>query len=153
MEGQKTFAAGEVIFVEGEPGDFIYIVGSGEVLLLKEEGGKVSPFSKVEAKGFFGELSSFTKRSVRSLSAVALRETIVYQISIDDIKKAMNICPEWVSEIMQLLSERLKSSTEVIKEHRIVSDSMEQLSARHTQNLLTYQEEIKKYRQENGLNL
>lgn len=153
MQGEQKLEAGEVVFVEGGPGDFFYIVDQGEVVLLKEEGKRVSPLSIVSAGGFFGELSVFTKQSARSLSAVATEETIVYKIAAEDVTKVLNVCPDWVEEIMQVISGRLKTSTEVMKEHRIISDEMENYMASKPQELLMYQEQIQRYRRENGLKL
>lgn len=153
MEGQCNLEAGEVVFVEGEPTDFLYIIESGEVLLLKEEGKRVSPLSKVGAGGFFGELSVFSKRAARNLSAVATEKTSVYKVAVEDIGKVLKVCPDWVAEIMQILSDRLKASTEVMKEHRITSDEMESYAASRSQDLLMYQEQIERYRREHGLKL
>jgi CRP-like cAMP-binding protein len=151
MGERLELEAGEVIFVEGEPGEFLYIIQEGEVLLLKEEGKRVSPLTKVEAVGFVGELSAFANRGVRNLSAVTTKKTSVYKIAGSDIKKVLKTCTDWVPEIMQILSDRLKASTEVMKEHRITSDEMENYAQTHTKELMQYQEQIKSYRQKNGL--
>ena len=151
MEERLEFEAGEVIFVEGEPGDFLYIIQEGEVLLLKEEGKRVSPLTKIEAVGFVGELSTFAKRGVRNLSAVTTKKTTVFKVASSDINKVLKTCTDWVPEIMQIISDRLKVSTDLMKEHRIISDDMENYAQTHTKDLLEYQEQIKSYRQKNGL--
>lgn len=151
MEAKKAFEAGEILFVEGEPGDQIYIIESGEVLLLKEESGRCSALARVSSGGFVGELCAFSDRAVRNLSAVAIEDTITYCVKANDTHKVLDVCPGWVSEIMEILSSRLKASTEIMKEHRICAEDVEKFSEKFPEKILSYQDKIESYRLENGL--
>ena len=75
---QKHFKAGEVLFREGDPGDFIVIIGSGSVSVSKstEFPGKNVILAKNGKGSFIGELSTVDEHP-RSATVTAMEETDV----------------------------------------------------------------------------
>lgn len=118
------YAKGHVIFAEGEPSSYLYIVISGEVRIFKEDKNRVIPISVVREKDFIGELSMFSDEK-RSASAVATKDTQLMLIKKSDIRKVLKMCPDWVTEIMNTLSERLRGTIDILREHRIEDDLSE----------------------------
>jgi CRP/FNR family cyclic AMP-dependent transcriptional regulator len=146
-----NFKKGQVIFAEGEASSYLYIVVSGEVRIFKEQSGKLMPITVVGPRDFIGELSMFNEES-RSATAIATKDSTLMIIKKTDIRKVLRSCPEWVSDIMITISDRLRSTVEVLREHRIVDDlnpgENEQVSA---QDLKAFQSSVASYRSRRGL--
>jgi len=146
-----TFKKGQVIFAQGEASSFLYIVVSGEVRIFKDDKNKLIPISVVGPKDFIGELSMFNDEP-RSATAVATQETTLMIIKKTDIRKVLRSCPDWVSNIMITISDRLRSTVEVLREHRIVDDLHPgSTSMPNDQELATFQKNVAAYRSRRGL--
>ena len=114
---------GAVLFHEGEASSFMYIISKGKVGILKESDGRVTPLAIVREKNFIGEMSLFNDE-VRSASAVALEDTLVFMIKKTDIRKVLKNCPDWVTNIMITLTDRLRDVDGIMREHRISENEL-----------------------------
>lgn len=150
MEERVVFEDGQVIFAEGDKGDCIYIIDQGEVLLLKEEGSRMAPVTIIGHGDFLGELSAFGSSPIRNASAISIDQTFAYVIKNDDIHTVLKKCPAWVRDIMQTLSDRLRASTDVMTEHRIVDERLESFTGLNPEKLLMYRDKIDIYRKNKG---
>ena len=112
-----------VLFTEGEASSFMYIIAKGKIGILKESDGKVMPLAIVGEKSFIGEMSLFNDET-RSATAIALEESHVYMIKKTDIRKVLKNCPEWVTNIMITLTDRLRDVDELMREHRVVDTTL-----------------------------
>ena len=146
-----AFKKGQVIFAEGEASSYLYIVVSGEVRIFKETKGKLMPITVVGPQDFIGELSMFNDEP-RSATAIATKDSQLMLIKKTDIRKVLRSCPEWVSNIMITISDRLRSTVEVLREHKIVDDigagGHEPVAP---QDLKEYQISVESYRSRRGL--
>src|SRR5438093_7090345 len=71
----KSFSKGQAIFCEGDEGDGIYIVKSGEVQIIASlEQGEPRKLSRIGPGDFFGELAVLDSRP-RSATAAAESDT------------------------------------------------------------------------------
>lgn len=145
-----TMKKGHVLFVEGEPSNFLYIVVRGEIRVLKENGKRLVPISVVRDKDFIGELSMFSDEP-RAACAVATQHSEVLMIKKSDIRKVIKSCPDWVNDIMQTLTDRLRGGIEILREHRIVDDIFDVGNDLSTEDEKSLQNEIQKYRDRRGL--
>lgn len=59
---QLHFESGEVIFHEGDIGDFLYIIVNGKVEVYHESNGKETPITKLGKGEFFGEMSLLNEK-------------------------------------------------------------------------------------------
>jgi|SRR5690606_16688098 len=145
----RLLKKGSVLFVEGEPSTYLYIVKSGEIAIFKEEKGRIFPISMIGPKQFIGEISIFTDDH-RTACAVVAQDAEVYMIKKSDIKKIVRACPDWLSEIMETLCDRLKHATDILREHKL-SDSTqnEKFGVQQEKELL---ESVAKHRAGRGLN-
>ncbi|MCO4792979.1 MAG: cyclic nucleotide-binding domain-containing protein [Bacteriovoracaceae bacterium] len=141
---------GHVLFVEGEPSNYLYIVVSGEIRVLKESGKRLIPISIVRERDFIGELSMFSDEP-RAACAVATQHAEVLMIKKTEIRKVIKSCPDWVSEIMITLTDRLRGGIEILREHRIIDDIFEVGNDLSTEEEKNLQNEIQKYRDRRGL--
>ena len=74
IASEKTYKDGELIFKEGSPGDWIYIVLSGSVEISRTIEGKKMIFSILKPEDVFGELSFFSGLK-RTTTATAVGDT------------------------------------------------------------------------------
>lgn len=151
MDELIHFEAGDVIFTEGDKGDFLYLVEKGEIILLKEDGTRMVPISMIKGGEFLGELSALGTHSERNASAIAVKHSSVYRIKNQDIKSIMAKCPSWVRDIMLKLADRLHASTEVMAEHRIVNEELERFVEMYPERILMYKEKVDSYRRRRGV--
>ena len=84
---QKKYAAGDVIFHEGESGKAVYAVLEGSVKIIKKSGSENKTLAVLGPGAHFGELALIGHRS-RFASAVAEQDTlllIMYKSYFDDL--------------------------------------------------------------------
>jgi CRP-like cAMP-binding protein len=81
----RRLAPGEVVFNEGEVGDSLYVLGEGEVEVLRHgEDGAQRVLSTLKAPTFFGELSIIDKE-VRSATIRAKTEATLLHLTADNL--------------------------------------------------------------------
>ena len=105
---KKAFAAGEIIFKEGEPGKEMHIIQTGAVVVLKNIGDSDSVILARLVKGdFFGEMSILgdEKRSA-TIKAVEDTTTIVF----DDVifRSQLRKLPDWFTSMFKVLTKRIR---------------------------------------------
>jgi CRP-like cAMP-binding protein len=99
------FAAGELIFGAGEPGDAMYVVTSGRVAL--DHGG---PEPVLVGPGeAFGEMALIDQEP-RSATATAVTDTELYEITEALFLLLVQDAPQFALEIMRALSRRLRQA-------------------------------------------
>ena len=144
------YKEGTVTFAEGEPSSFLYIVAAGEIRIFKEDKDRLIPISIARSKDFIGELSIFNDEP-RSVSAIATEATTVIMVKKSDIRKVIKDCPDWVSNIMITLSDRLRGSIDMLREHRIVDDITDHGGELDAQAEKKFHKSIDDYRKRRGL--
>jgi CRP-like cAMP-binding protein len=73
---QRRLAPGEIVFDEGDPGDQLYVIQSGEVELVRETAQRKRVVARLGAGDFFGELGVVSGAN-RTTRAVAVNTTRV----------------------------------------------------------------------------
>jgi CRP-like cAMP-binding protein len=102
----RSFAAGEVIFTEGEPGDSMFAVLDGEIELRK--GGRILEI--VPTGGVFGEMA-LIDHEPRSASAIANVACRVAAIGEKRFTLLVQQTPYFALQIMHVLAERLRKNS------------------------------------------
>ncbi len=145
------FKRGQVLFAQGEASSLLYIVASGEIGIFLEDNDKLTLLNTVGAKDFIGELSMFSEDK-RNATAIALMDSSLMVIQKADIKKVLKMCPEWVTNIMLTLTDRLRNTVDVLREHRVI-DEMQSAAKRtlSSSEITEYQKVVKEYKVRRGL--
>ena len=100
------FAAGREIFKEGDPGDGVYVVKSGLVVISALIGaGKRHSFSRVLPGDFFGEMAVLDHQP-RSACAAAESETEVYFVPRERMVELLTHSAELCMTLLQEISRR-----------------------------------------------
>ena len=100
----ETFAAGTVIFQEGQPGDVMFIVKEGDVELRVH--GKI--VETVNKEGFFGEMAVI-EGGTRSATAIAKSDCTLMPVNAKRFEFMVHEVPFFAVHVMKVLANRLRN--------------------------------------------
>ncbi len=103
----EEFAAGNIIFEEGQPGDLMYVVKEGEVEILVH-GKSVNQIHKGD---ILGEMALINTK-IRSATAVAKTDSKLVPINEKQFKFLVQEHPFFALDIMAVLANRLRRRLE-----------------------------------------
>ena len=109
------FGPGEIILHEGDPGDSLYVLRSGEVVVRVDVRGHARDVATLRAGQFFGEMSLMTGET-RSATIVARTDVECYIVSKAAFQEILEKKPELAATISEILAQRqvdLGASTEL----------------------------------------
>ena len=108
----RQYAAKSSIFHQGDDGNCLYLVKSGQVRIFinSSDGSETSVILCGQPGQVFGELAIIDGLS-RSASAVALTRTAVYTIDRDDFRHLMGQYPLVALNFMGILSRKVRYNT------------------------------------------
>jgi CRP-like cAMP-binding protein len=103
---------GEILFLQSDPSEFVYIVRSGEIaIVLSSPDGRDMMINRMRRGDIFGELGILTGRS-RSTSAVARADTEILVIPAEIFLRIVAEEPALALRILKITAERLQRSGE-----------------------------------------
>ena len=110
----------QILFREGDPGDEMFIVRRGTILISKAVTGKVEQvLVRVEPADFFGEMSLFDG-SPRSATAQAETDVALLILERESLQAMTETAPRAAAaffyEMVQVFMERLRRSTQQVAE-------------------------------------
>jgi CRP-like cAMP-binding protein len=103
---QRTLAPGEVVFDEGECGDHLYVIQSGEVELIREIESGERVVARLGPGDFFGELG-VVLGGPRTARAVAVNKARVIALDRDTLESMCMEQPEIAIRMIRVLVSRL----------------------------------------------
>ncbi|MFQ5420428.1 MAG: Crp/Fnr family transcriptional regulator [Anaerolineae bacterium] len=108
----RQFKTGQIIFHEGDAGDVLYLVRSGQVRIYINgvDGSETSVILCGRPGDIFGELAVIDGLA-RSASAIALGHTVLYTFSREAFRAHMRRCPQLALNFMKMLSQRVRYNT------------------------------------------
>lgn len=118
-----TLLKDEVVFHEGDPVQFLYLVKQGSVRVIKETGGRIIPLNVAYEKEFVGEESIFNRESYVS-TAISMENSELVRIKKEDILNVIYSCPDWINNLVKNIAERLNGAEEIIKEYKIIDSRL-----------------------------
>lgn len=114
----RVFGPGEVVVMEGDPGDSMFLIKAGEVVVKT-----VSPVDKEEVelarlKGgdFFGEVS-LVKNKPRTATILTVTDTEVLELSRDDFKDIAKNHPEIGNALEKTIERRVEETIKKMMEN------------------------------------
>jgi CRP/FNR family cyclic AMP-dependent transcriptional regulator len=110
----RTFAAGTVLFRDGEPADFAYLLETGRVRLFKQVGAMEKSLRVVRAGELFGE-SALKPEATRRTTAVALDEITTIAVDHATFQRILSEHPDVGSSVLQQLLGRLRDAEDQIE--------------------------------------
>ena len=110
----RTAEAGSVIVSQEEPGDSLFVLGTGKVkVVLYGETGREIILSILRAGDFFGEMS-LLDRQPRSANVVAVEDSELLSLDRDAFETHLVAHPSTALAILSEMSRRLRKADEVI---------------------------------------
>jgi signal transduction histidine kinase len=105
---ERSYAANQVIFKEGDPGDGLYVVKEGMVALMKVVAhGESRPISRSVEGDLFGEMAVLDSNP-RSLGVVAEGPATVYYIAKTDMLTLLDCTPRLARFLLVETSKRIR---------------------------------------------
>ena len=113
-QNERSFAAGEFIFEEGDIGDFAYVLLSGEAEICKISQGEIIKLVDIKANTLFGEMALIDK-SVRAASARAITDIIVREIDEKAFIAHIKTSPDVAMNMMVRLASYARTTNKNIE--------------------------------------
>ena len=111
---RRQFRQDEAIFQQGDPGQALYMVESGQVrIYVQDEEGQETSVILCGPGDLFGELALIDGLP-RSASAVAMEDTVVLALSHDRFREQMRRYPQMALNLMKALSVRVRYNTQQV---------------------------------------
>ncbi len=92
----RTFGNGESIVRQGEPGESMFIVGSGRAVVVLEPDRR--EVATIETGGYFGEMSLLTGEP-RTATVIARGDTVVLEIGADLFRHLAGTSPQAIEQV------------------------------------------------------
>jgi CRP/FNR family transcriptional regulator, cyclic AMP receptor protein len=122
----RDFKAGVVLFEEGQPGDYMYVVTTGEVEIRRRVGETERVLAILPPGEFFGEMAILNARP-RSATAVVRVDSRLLVIEGKTFEAMLRARPEIALRIIKSLALRLESANQQVEllllptpNHRVV---------------------------------
>ena len=104
---RKTFAAGETIVREGEPGDAAYIIVAGSCDIQKELPSGTETLQTIGPGAVFGEMAILTE-GPRTATVVAVEQTTVMVVTSPMLEQEMEALKPWLATLIKSLAARFR---------------------------------------------
>ena len=109
LKQEKSYKAGEDLFVEGEKGNEMFILQEGEVAVLKNKEEGMLQLAKLERGAIVGEMALLDDMP-RSATIRALKPAKVTVINRLAFNAILEKCPLWLRSIVKIVSSRLRDA-------------------------------------------
>lgn len=103
----ETFESGEIIFEQGDPGDFMYVVVEGEVEIILR--GEI--INTLRPGEIFGEMALIDNRP-RSATAKAAAPTKLAPVNRFSFTYYVQNSPFFALDVMEIMARRLREQME-----------------------------------------
>ena len=131
----RNLAAGDVLFREGEVGDYAYQIIKGKIEVCKFNGDEYVTLSELQKGALFGEMALIDKQP-RSAMARAIIETTVKEIDKEALLGYLKNSPQTAFNMMQQLASYARNANEKLSvdafqsgnESENISDQEEELT-------------------------
>jgi len=114
----KTYKDGEDIIKQGDSGNCMYIIQSGEVEVLRDDNGKKVRLALRKEGDFFGEMALFSKE-LRSATIRALGDARILTVDRKNLLSSIQKDPSLAFRIIETLSKRVRDLSEEIAPYKL----------------------------------
>src|SRR6185369_7112028 len=121
------FAAGDMVFSYGDPGDSLFVIRTGEVeVFFKDDTGERIVLETAREGDFFGELS-LLDNGPRTASVVATRDVEALKVDRSDLDHLLRLHPESALDLLTAMGKRMRVTAELLRHtaSRNVNDAVE----------------------------
>ncbi len=105
----RIYRRGTLMFIEGETGSTMFIVRTGKVRILKQQGDRCIELAVLGPGSVLGELSLLDNQP-RSATAQVVEDTTVTVIDRNLLDRTMNSIPQWLAGVIKIVVKRLRDT-------------------------------------------
>ncbi|MBL8025344.1 MAG: Crp/Fnr family transcriptional regulator [Fibrobacteres bacterium] len=118
---ERVFKRGSLMFIEGESGEEMFILKTGKVKVLKQEGGKTIQLALLGPGSVLGEMSLLIDMP-RSATAQVVEDTTAIAINRNILEDTYSKIPPWFVSVIKVLVGRLhdtlrRNSDNLVRDH------------------------------------
>ena len=106
---EKTFKRGQLMFIEGETSAEMYIIRSGKVRILKQEGDSAVELAVLGPGSVLGELS-LLDHEPRSATSQVVEDVVAAVVDEALFTQTLTRIPSWLTSIIKLVVKRLRDT-------------------------------------------
>jgi len=106
---ERIFKRGTLMFIEGETSSEMFILRTGKIKVLKQEGDKTIELAVLGAGSVLGELSLLDHQP-RSATAQVIEDVNATVIDDTQFDHTMKTIPSWLANIIQVVVRRLRDT-------------------------------------------
>lgn len=112
---RREITAGQQLFAIGEPGDALYVVGTGSIeLYVKDNTGSKIILAVCGPGEVFGELSLFDG-GARTATALCLEDASLLVLDRDDLLKYLEKHPHAAMDMLTTMGQRIRGTDEMLR--------------------------------------
>lgn len=109
------FAAGQMVFEYGDPGDAIFVIRSGEAeVFFKNDTGERIVLEVATRGDFFGELSMLDT-GTRSSSVIATQDMTALRLDRSDLEKFVELRPQAAMDLLAAMGKQQRAAVERLR--------------------------------------
>lgn len=108
----RKIQSGEMLFMEGDIGDEMFIVRSGMLRVMKREGSKMVELARLGPGQMLGEMAVLGNYP-RTATVIAVELSQVAVISRSFVEESLPQLPAWIVGVLKSLTRRLKDTLEL----------------------------------------
>ena len=109
----REYRDGEVICRQGDPGDSLYVVQDGRVIVRREEEGRTAIVAELTPGEIFGEMALF-EREPRSATVTARGHARVLTLDGRAFLRTVHQDPSMAFRLLQMMARRIRTLTQEV---------------------------------------
>ena len=118
---ERRLKKGDVLFRAGDPGEELYLIRDGSIVVSKPVTGRVEQvLSRLASGEVFGEMSVFGDERRRSATCQAEIDTMLYSLDRDSLNRFVAGSPlaaaKFFQQMAQVAFKRLRDSSDLVTE-------------------------------------
>jgi CRP/FNR family cyclic AMP-dependent transcriptional regulator len=118
---ERRLKKGDVLFRAGDPGEELYLIREGSIVVSKPVTGRVEQvLSRLASGEVFGEMSVFGDERRRSATCQAEIDTMLYSLDRDSLNRFVAGSPlaaaKFFQQMAQVAFQRLRDSSDLVAE-------------------------------------
>lgn len=111
----SRYRAGEIIFKEGDPAEYLFMIHRGRVQITKRAGAMEKVITEIHEPEFFGEMALISAEP-RSATAIAVTDLELIRMNKKAFDSAIRDNASMAASVVRLLTRRLRSTDDFVSE-------------------------------------
>jgi CRP-like cAMP-binding protein len=108
-QNDRSFKRGTLMFIEGELSTEMYIIRSGKIRILRQEGENTIELAVLGPGSVLGELSLLDHQP-RGATAQVVEDTVATVVDEALLERTMGTAPSWLANIIRVVVKRLRDT-------------------------------------------